>query len=78
MPARYRVTEVARRPYRLTFHATHATYPLTADDAERLIAEYPIVRVTSNRVILRGDDGRLSTIQPGNLGGWSFRWERVR
>lgn len=61
--------EVFPRPYVLTFHATGTSYPLSSDDARRLIAEYPIVKATRNRVELRGDDGRKTTIQAATLGG---------
>lgn len=61
--------ETFPRPYILTFHATGTSYPISSEDAANLIAEYPIVSASSNRVVLRGDDGRKTTIQAATLGG---------
>ncbi len=61
------------RPYILTFHATRTSYPLTADEAQRLVDEYPAVRATRNRVVLPGhntaDPGQRATIRPATVGG---------
>jgi hypothetical protein len=64
----YRSVSVVRRPYLLTF-ASGNRYPLTSEDAQRLIDEYPIITATRNRVTLRGDDGTRSTITPATIGG---------
>jgi hypothetical protein len=70
------VRPLPQQPYLLIFEATGATYPLTSEDAERLVAEYPLVRVSSASIVLRGDDGRTAKIRPAaNYGGGiSFRW----
>lgn len=60
---------VTQRPYTLTFTATGTSYPLTSEDAERLISEYPLVAATRNRVTLRADDGHKCVIAPATLGG---------
>ena len=61
------------RPYLLTFHATGTTYPLTSEDAQRLLDEYPAVTATKNRVVLPGHNtSRASercTLRPATLGG---------
>lgn len=61
------------RPYVLTFHATGTAYPLTSEEAQRLIDEYPIVRATRQRVILAGhntaDARQRTSIQPATRGG---------
>lgn len=63
----------AQRPFVLTFHATGASYPLTSDDAQRLLDEYPAVSMTRNRVILPGHNtSRASercTLRPATIGG---------
>jgi hypothetical protein len=41
-------------PYILTFHATGTSYPLTSEDAQRLLDEYPAVRATRQYVVLQG------------------------
>lgn len=58
-----------RRPYVLTFLATGTSYPLSSDEAQRLLDAYPVVRATTNYVTLRGDDGHTSRIAPATLGG---------
>ncbi len=67
------VIAVADRPYLLTFHATGATYPLTANDVRRLLEEYPVLKVTRNRLLLPGHNtSRASercTIRAATLGG---------
>jgi hypothetical protein len=64
---------VSARPYTLTFLATGASYPLTSDEAQRLIDEYPAITATRNRVVLQGHNtGRASertVIRPATLGG---------
>jgi hypothetical protein len=69
---RMKITATAR-PYVLTFHATGTSYPLTSEDCQRLLDEYPAVRVTRNRVTLQGhntpDPNQRTTIRPATLGG---------
>lgn len=61
--------EVLKRPYHLTFKETGATYPLTSEDARRLIAEYPVISATRNRVVLRGEGETTAIITAATLGG---------
>lgn len=71
--------ETVARPYLLTFRASGHTYPLTSEDAQRLIDAYPAVSATSQRVVLRGDDGTRSEIRPATRGGGiAFVVERER
>jgi len=72
----------AQRPFILTFHASGHSYPLTADEAQRLLDEYPAVRATRNKVVLPGHNtGRASeraTLRPATIGGGpAFFIERV-
>ena len=64
---------IADRPYVITFLATGTSYPLTSDEVRRLLAEYPIVRMTRNRITLQGhntsDPKQRTVIQPSTLGG---------
>jgi hypothetical protein len=66
---------VVARPYLLTFLATNTTYPLTSDEAQRLLDEYPIVLATRNRVVLQGhntsDPKQRCLIEPATRGGGS-------
>jgi hypothetical protein len=61
------------RPFTLTFRATGQSYPLTRDEAQRLLDEYPAVIATANRVVLPGhntsDPAQQCTIRPATLGG---------
>jgi len=57
------------RPYVLTFHTSGHSYPLSADDTQRLLDNYPALRATRYQVTLRGDDGTRSTIRPATRGG---------
>lgn len=57
------------RPYGLMFSATGTRYPLTQEDAERLLAEYPVKSATRNQITLRADDGHRVFIYPATLGG---------
>lgn len=63
----------AQRPYAMTFLATGTTYPMTAEDAQRLLDEYPAVKATRNRVVLPGhntsDPKQRCILQPSTLGG---------
>lgn len=67
-----KITTVAR-PYILTFRASGHSYPLTAEEAQRLLDEYPAVTATRNRVILQGhntsDPRQRTTIAPATIGG---------
>lgn len=67
-----KITATAR-PFLLTFHATRTTYPLTAEEAQRLLDDYPAVTATRNRVVLPGHNtSRASercTLRPATLGG---------
>jgi hypothetical protein len=67
------------RPFILTFHATGASYPLTSEEAQRLLDEYPAFSVTQNRVILHGHNtsnaNERTTLRPATLGGGpAFTW----
>lgn len=42
------------RPYTLTFRNTGARYPLSAEETQRLLDEYPAVSATRARVVLQG------------------------
>lgn len=61
------------RPYVLTFLATGTSYPLTAEDAQRLLDGYPAVTATRNRVVLQGhntpDPKQRTVLQPATKGG---------
>lgn len=63
----------AARSFLLTFHASGHTYRLTAEEAQRLLDEYPAVGATRNRVILPGHNtprvAERSTLQPATRGG---------
>ena len=77
MTTRTRIT-ATERPYVLTFHATGRSYPLTSDDAQRLLDEYPAVSVAANRVVLPGhntsDRAQRCTLQPATRGGGPAFW----
>ncbi len=61
------------RPFLLTFHATGNTYPLTSEEAQRLLDEYPAITATRNRVVLQGHNtsraSERTSIHPATLGG---------
>jgi hypothetical protein len=63
----------APRPFLLTFHASGHTYPLTSDEAQRLLDEYPAVRASRNCVVLPGHNtaraSERATLRPAALGG---------
>lgn len=67
-----KISTVAR-PYILTFNASGHSYPLTSEDAQRLLDEYPAVTATRNRVVLQGHNtsraSERSVIRPATLGG---------
>ena len=61
------------RPYTLTFASSGHSYPLTSDEAQRLLDEYPAVTASRSRVVLQGhNSSRASdrtTLRPATLGG---------
>jgi hypothetical protein len=59
----------ARRPFTLTFSSTGHSYPMTADETQRLLDNYPALLATKHRVVLRADDGTRGTLRPATLGG---------
>lgn len=67
-----KITAIAR-PFILTFHSSGHSYPLTSDEAQRLLDEYPAVRATRNRVVLPGHNtsrvAERATLRPATLGG---------
>jgi hypothetical protein len=56
------------RPYLIDF-VGGGRYPLTSEEAQRLIDSYPVVSANRTAVTLRGDDGRKTRITPATLGG---------
>jgi hypothetical protein len=62
-----------QRPFILTFHATGTSYPLSSDEVQRLLDEYPAVTATRNRVVLQGHNtsraSERTSIRPATLGG---------
>jgi hypothetical protein len=61
---------VVARPFTLTFASTGQSYPLTSEDAQRLIDQYPATVATKYRVSLRGDSRTSdATIRPATVGG---------
>lgn len=67
-----KVSTVAR-PYIVTFLATGQSYPLTSEEAQRLLDEYPAVTASRNRVVLPGhntsDPKQRCVLQPSTKGG---------
>jgi hypothetical protein len=67
-----RIQTVAR-PYMLTFRSSGHSYPLTSEDAQRLLDEYPAVTATKSKVVLHGHNtGKASDrteLRPATLGG---------
>lgn len=63
----------AKRPFRITFLATHTSYPLTSEEAQRLLDEYPAVSATRNRVVLPGHNTSRANerciLRPATIGG---------
>jgi hypothetical protein len=57
------------RPYTLTFSISGNAYPLSQEEADRLIAEYPLIRASRNRIELRSDEGHRTIITAATLGG---------
>ena len=67
---------VVPRPYLLHFPATGTSYPISSEEAQRLIDSYPVMSGSnSERLFLRGDDGHISQLYPATLGGGpAFEW----
>jgi hypothetical protein len=61
------------RPYIITFLSSGHRYPLTSEEAQRAIDEYPAVSATRNRVVLQGhntpDPNQRTVITPATIGG---------
>jgi hypothetical protein len=61
------------RPYVLTFHASGHSYPISSEEAQRLIDAYPAISATRNKVVLQGHNtaraAERSSIRPATLGG---------
>jgi hypothetical protein len=61
------------RPFILTFHASGHSYPLTSEEVQRYLDEYPAVSASKYRVVLPGHNtSRIeerSTIRPATRGG---------
>lgn len=71
-----RIVRTVPRPYTLIFLDTGSSCPLTQAEADRLLAEYPIVSATRNRVELRGDGVRSRIVAATLGGGPAFEIER--
>jgi hypothetical protein len=65
--------QTVARPYTLTFRSSGHSYPLTSEDAQRLLDEYPAIKATSQRVVLMGhntgDPRQRTILQPATRGG---------
>lgn len=63
----------AARPFALTFHCSGHTFPITAEEAQRLLDEQGIHRATRNRVVFHGHNTsraiERATLRPATLGG---------
>ena len=63
----------AQRPFIMTFHSSGHSYPLTAEETQRLLDEYPAHTATCNRVVLVGHNSTQpydrTTIKPATIGG---------
>ncbi len=60
---------VSPRPYILDFGTPGGQYPISSEEVQNLLANYPVAGFTRNRLDLRGDDGRTCSIYPATLGG---------
>lgn len=62
-----------KRPFILTFRSSGQSYPLTADEAQRLLDAYPPFKATSQRVELHGHNSDKAydrtVLQPATRGG---------
>lgn len=61
--------EIQSRPYVMTLPASGNSYPASAEEVRTLAAEYPLVKIGANLLILRADDGQNVRIEPATLGG---------
>ncbi len=64
---------VTDRPYIIEFLATRTRYPITSEEVQRLLDEYPVVTASRTRVVLQGhntsDPKQRTVITPATLGG---------
>lgn len=60
---------LADRPYILTFANSGSAFLISADEARRLVANYPVLAMSAGRLTLRSDDGSRTFITPATLGG---------
>ena len=70
------------RPFVLTFLATGTSYPLTSDEAQRLLDEQPIYTASRHRVVFHGHNtaraSERTVLRPATLGGGpAFTVERA-
>lgn len=67
-----KITATAR-PFVLTFLGTGTSYRLTAEEAQRLLDEYPAVTATRNKVVLQGHNSAKAydrtVLRPATRGG---------
>jgi hypothetical protein len=63
--------QAVQRPYLLTFHVSAFTYPVSSEEAQRLLDSYPAITATRSRVVLRGDgeNNKGCTLRPATRGG---------
>jgi len=57
------------RPFILDFGTPGGRYPITSEEAQRLIDSYPVLSANRTAVVLRADDGGKVRITPATLGG---------
>lgn len=72
----------AQRPFIITFCATGTSYPMSSEEAQRLLDEYPAFKASKYRVTLHGhntrDPKQRVIIRPATLGGGiAFTIERA-
>lgn len=62
-----------QRPFILTFLATGTSYPLTSEEAQRLLDGYPAHSATKYKVVLQGhntpDPKQRTVLRPAARGG---------
>jgi len=61
--------QTVARPYLVTFARSGQTFPLTSDEAQRIVDGATAVHVAAHRVVLRDADGHRMTLRPATLGG---------
>jgi hypothetical protein len=65
--------DVADRPYIITFRASGHSYPLSAEEARRLLDNYPVVSASRNRLVFPGHNtsrpSERSEVRPATRGG---------